>query len=477
MKVYNVLGAQAEQIDMAEPYIAGILPGLPGPAIASGGGWDYALLWQLAIWLLPVLVFLALLLLFQMRYWELKRRYDDLMRDSLGERERLHGAENLLQCMSRLGRMRYFIVAPDDTAVLMEGGADGVWMGSFKAPEEYMLNMAPSDREHFLANWRKLLNGEQDAFYESYRLYYNGAPCRYMEYVESYCNVETGRRLVLVAGVDVSALEKQNFELADADMMLKAIFENLPGLIFTKDVNSDFVYSRCNAAFSGILGKEPDEIYGKSDFELFGATDHALRIRSSDLEIVRDDTRIDYKWFVTDHAGRPRVIRLLKRLMTRADGSRYILGFGVDISRQESAERNLRRRNKEYRMLLDHVAAGVLLLDSEFRIVHANSRAMRLLDLTPENLRTVRCFEVGCRFAQPPESCAAQQAFADGERHYQSLGGMFHGRELIMAAQPVFDENGKITHVVVTYYDVTGYPGGALALLSEFNLQPGMRFD
>ena len=132
---------------------------------------------------------------------------------------------------------------------------------------------------------------------------------------------------------------------------------------------------------------------------------------------------------------------------------------------------------QEYRVYELPAQFPVLLLDGEFRIVHANSRAMRLLDLTPETLKTVHCFEVGCHFTQPPESCAAHQAFADGERHYQSLGGMFHGRELIMAAQPVFDENGKITHVVVTYYDVTGYPGGAIALLSEFNLQPGMRFD
>lgn len=440
---------------------------------AAGGRLDCDLLLRMAILLLPALIFLVLLLVIQLRYWSLRRRYDDLVRDSRGERERWHGAETLLQCMARLGRMRYFMVAPEDAAVLMEGGAEGIWAGGFRPPEEYARNMAPADREHFLANWRKLLSGEQDSFYESYHLYNNGASRRFMEHVESYRNLETGRRLVLMASVDVSALEKQNFELADADMMLKAIFENLPGYIFTKDVSSDFVYSRCNAAFSGLLGKAPDEIYGKSDFELFGATEHALRIRSSDLEIVRDDTRIDYKWFLTDQSGRPRVIRLLKRLMTRADGSRYILGFGVDISRQESAERTLRRRNKEYRMLFDHVTTGLLLLDGEYKIVCANGRALELLHISAEDARTHCCFELGCRCSGAPEDCAAKAAFADGERHYRASSGVLDGRELIVTACPVFDENRKITHVAVAYYDVTGYPGGAAALLAEFRLPSG----
>ncbi len=411
-------------------------------------------------------VFLAALIWLQFRYRKLCNNYDELLRDSSAMRERLHGAECLLNCMARLGKMRYFIVSPDNATVLMEGGDESAWIGSFKPPETYISGMAPRDREHFLDHWHRLLAGDINSFYENYHLYQNGVPRRYLEYAEAYSNRETGRRLVLVAAMDVSALEKQNLELADADQMLKAIFDNLPGYLFTKNAGGDFSYIRCNSAFSELLDKTPDEIYGKNDFELF-STDHATRIRSVDLETLRGNTRIDHKWFITAPNGQQHALRVLKRLLRRSDGSSYILGFGVDISQQENAERSLRRRNKELRLLLNHLPGAVMLLDMDFHIVAANSKLARLFGVSDEELRLKHCFELGCQCGAPPGECTARLALSSGRCHARALSDGYRGRELLVIAQPIRDENNQITHIAMVYYDVGNCSGGAEALLAE----------
>ena len=147
--------------------------------------------------------------------------------------------------------------------------------------------MLPDDREKFKSNCQKIFSGAIDSSQECYTLIINGSKCRHLNSLSTMTLPESGQKKVIILITDITEIEKQNITLANADSILGAIFDNLPGHIFLKNLSSDFTYERCNPSYSGLLQKNPADLVGKSDFDLFDRN-LAARIRSCDLNMIRN---------------------------------------------------------------------------------------------------------------------------------------------------------------------------------------------
>ena len=67
--------------------------------------------------------------------------------------------------------------------------------------------------------------------------------------------------------------------------MLQNVLEQFPGVVFWKDLNSN--YLGCNQAFAIAAGlKKPEEIIGKSDFDLPWAKTEAENYRADDRQVM-----------------------------------------------------------------------------------------------------------------------------------------------------------------------------------------------
>ena len=187
--------------------------------------------------------------------------------------------------------------------------------------------------------------------------------------------------------------------------------------IVLKNISSDFSYIRCNPGFSALLQKKPEDLQGKTDFDIFDR-DLAQRIRTVDMEIVRTHSIADNQWFFSTPDGKEHAMRFISRIIKRADGSELILGVGIDITKHESMNSKLRKRNKELRLLLSQQEKPLMLLDNNLTLVGATPNMQKHLNSYLKADMTLQCSDLCRKLPAKPEECPAYQTLQDGQIRY-----------------------------------------------------------
>ena len=235
-----------------------------------------------------------------------------------------------------------------------------------------------------MQKYQQFFSGKLKSFSLNYSFTINGEIKQLRDYALVVDSNGSKEKNIILATMDISELAKQSRELANADTLMKAIFENMPGHIFIKKMSSDFAYLSCNNSFSSLVQRQPSEVVGKTDFDLF---DHSLakRIRVSNLHIAATHSIADKRWIFTTPDGKEHATRFISRTLKRPDGEEIIIGFGIDVTRQEHLTGKLRRRNKELRLLLAQTDTPIMLLDNNLKLSCATQQ---MLEHFPEEQRT-----------------------------------------------------------------------------------------
>ena len=285
----------------------------------------------------------------------------------------------LLDCVADLGKISYF-----------SGILDNQPPGSVKNTQAYKFaiarseSLSPEDKKEYLKKYQQFFSGEIKSFSLNYSLSVNGELKQLRDYAQIVKNPDSNQLNIILATMDITELAKQSLELANADTLMKAIYDNMPGHIFIKKMSSDFVYLSCNNSFSSLIQRHPSEVVGKTDFDLFDRN-LAQRIRVSNLHIAATHSIADKRWIFTTPDGKEHATRFISRTLKRPDGEEIIIGFGIDVTRQERLTGKLRRRNKELRLLLAQTNAAVMLLDNNLKLSCATQQ---MLEHFPEEQRT-----------------------------------------------------------------------------------------
>jgi PAS domain S-box-containing protein len=88
--------------------------------------------------------------------------------------------------------------------------------------------------------------------------------------------------MVIIAAGFIKRTREQK-RLRESEEKYRVLVENLPQMVFLKDVNSNYV--SCNAKFAEDLGINPEDIAGKDDFAFFPA-EQAEKYRADDRQII-----------------------------------------------------------------------------------------------------------------------------------------------------------------------------------------------
>ena len=320
----------------------------------------------------------------------------------------------------------------------------------YKFAENRSEAMTREQREEYLQVYRDFFSGKRKDFSIKYSLSADGQIKELCDYGKQTVLPGSAERKFILTTMDISELAKQNLELANADIILNAIFDNLPGHILIKSMSSDFSYIRCNNTFSSLLQMHPDDIVGKTDFDLFDS-DLAQRIRINDMQIVANRTTADSNWYFSTPDGKEHAIRFISRLLKRPDGSEIILKFGIDVSRQERIAGKLRKRNKELRLLLAQTDARIMLLDSNLQLVCATP-AMQEYFLKQQSVSDSHlcCCELCDCGITDSTVCPAAAAAASGKMQFCSNNRQT-GCQLQI--KPLLNEDGSTDYLTVTLID------------------------
>lgn len=182
-------------------------------------------------------------------------------------------------------------------------------------------------------------------------------------------------------GTDRDVTERKRTEQAlwESVQMLKLVMDTIPVHVFWKDANS--VFLGCNGQFAIDAGlTSPEEIVGKTDFDLPWTREEAESYRTDDREVIETGIpRLEYE--EAEHAadGRAIWVRTSKVPLRDASGRAIgVLGTFEDITERKETELALRESEQKYRNLVETTATGYLILDVQGRVIDANAEYAKL---------------------------------------------------------------------------------------------------
>ncbi len=172
---------------------------------------------------------------------------------------------------------------------------------------------------------------------------------------------------------DVTEQIKAQNTLQEQRHLLRQVIDLNPSFIFAKDRDGHFVLA--NKAFAGRMGKEPEELIGKTDAELMTDLELAEQHRLNDVEIIETGKVFEYPEAEYTYAdGVVCWIQTTKLPILNTNGEvSHVLAISSDNTERKKVEDTLRESEKRFRNLAEGSPDMIYSLDLKTnKIVYAN---------------------------------------------------------------------------------------------------------
>lgn len=185
--------------------------------------------------------------------------------------------------------------------------------------------------------------------------------------------------------------------------VLASILDNVSQAIFWKDLNS--VYLGCNQAFAIAAGlSHPDEVIGKTDFDLPWTREDSEIFRADDREVMRSN-KVKRHIVLQRHSRAGECVWVDASKIPLTDGTKVfgVLGVFEDITERKQAEEALRESEararriqaeteillRRHQALMKTAIDGIHVLDIRGNLVEANDSFCSMLGYTQEEALTL----------------------------------------------------------------------------------------
>ena len=227
----------------------------------------------------------------------------------------------------------------------------------------------PDDMTWFALQNKKLKSLNDSAVLETeYRMRHADGSWRWLQSRETvFRRAEDGSvEVALGTAQDITARKQAEQELAEQHSLLQAIVEGTTDVIFAKDRESRHILM--NSAGAQILGKDPAEILGKTDEELF-LPDSAARFITRDQSTMETGELQAYEETVPDFTD-PRTYLVVKAPYRDNEANVIgVVGIARDITERKQIEQDLRLT----RFAVGNAAEGVLRFSNQGQILDVNA--------------------------------------------------------------------------------------------------------
>ena len=226
-------------------------------------------------------------------------------------------------------------------------------------------------------------------------------------------------------------------------------WENLIG------ATTDALLVICNAGQICFHNPAAERLFGRSAAELknyeFGRVLPSKKREFTEIEILQPDGRFVFAQMRVadiDWEGKPALLASL-----------------TDVTERHAAEVALRRREANYRGLVDNLDAGVAVFAPDTSIMLCNAKTCELFDLPAAELLGKRLEELSRHWYREdgtpllPEDYPVNQVLQQGVPLRQFVFGISHERGdrtwVLANAFPEFDQEQQLQQIVVTFTDIS----------------------
>ncbi len=197
---------------------------------------------------------------------------------------------------------------------------------------------------------------------------------------------------VMVISSDVTELRRNEMLYRDNLNLFQTVVEHLPGFLFVKDIDNEFRFLLCNSRFEELMGHTSAELIGHRDRDFFVDENGLNKIEEDDKKLVAEGNTLDITEAFTNSAGRFFAMRMVKKLLCKSDGTRLLLGMGIDLTREYQLEQ---KQEETIKMLNEHIASERILYQLLSGITMAesfDSAVNAMLKFVGESLDADRCY-------------------------------------------------------------------------------------
>ena len=256
----------------------------------------------------------------------------------------------------------------------------------------------------------------------------------------------------------------------DPHVLLQAFFDS-PGAmrgIIEVVADDDVRHLAGNAATAAFLGVAPDALGGKHGSELGDQPQVLRRWVAACRESERTNEPVSFEYLDRRGSRDAWVQAVVTCLGTTAPGRARFSYIANDATERRNAEEALRKSEQRFRVLVEHVNAGVALIDETGRFSLFNRRFLGMFGLSADSdIKNVndqdwaawRVFDEQGQLLHVDDH-PVRKAVLTGRPVRDALveveppGGTARTWMLVSAA-PLLDESGRPARVICTYSDIT----------------------
>jgi PAS domain S-box-containing protein len=165
--------------------------------------------------------------------------------------------------------------------------------------------------------------------------------------LEHRVNRRTAELLKTNEAMQIEMAERKRAEktLGETQQFLRKVIDNIPNLIFVKDVHGRFTLA--NRALAELYGTKVDNLIGKTDADFLQNPSEVAQIQLDDQHVVEHwEEKRNYEEKLTDAKGQVHWMQTVKRPMLGDTGVEHILGIGTDLTERKILESHLRHAQK-----------------------------------------------------------------------------------------------------------------------------------
>jgi len=260
-------------------------------------------------------------------------------------------------------------------------------------------------------------------------------------------------RLYEAVRQELSQRKQAQEALKESEERFRALTENTSDWIWEVDQNG--IYTYASPKVKDLLGYEPEEVIGKTLFDLMPA-DEVERVGGLFRDIV--DSREPFKGLENTNLHKDgRHVVLESSGVPIFDAAGNLIGYrGIDrdITERKLAEEAIQESETEKRAILNAMPDIVLFQDTNLSIRWVNEAAGQSVDKTQEELVGCFCYELWHGRSEPCEGCPVLIALETGSSA-KSIMKTPDERWWEIAGEPVCDMDGKVVGAIEIARDIT----------------------
>jgi len=251
----------------------------------------------------------------------------------------------------------------------------------------------PDDRKYLFGLFSDRRSGKKIPMPYEYRFVRRDGAIRWVQEFSSEIEYQGSNALQILL-IDVTEAKLAEAKLRASQEMLQTVMNTIPQYVFWKDFDS--VYLGCNENFALVAGVDsPDNIVGKTDFDLAWRDVEAELFRALDKEVIRtNQPQINVVCPQRQADDRNAWIEI-NVVPLHDDDEKVIgvLGTYHDITEKRIAEDNLTRSEEKYRSLAEQSVQGITILTTD-ELLYYNPAFKELVGYSDKELSEMNAEDI-----------------------------------------------------------------------------------